>query len=95
MLEETPSTMHNCSAVRRRARALAPEQKRNVHQYVTVRRAKASRMLMGTVKRPTCKVKGQVGADEPVKARVARLAECRQNRRRVMTRTPATNARAL
>lgn len=48
----------------RGARAPAPEQKRNAHQYRTVRRGKSSRMLMGAVKRPTCKVKGQIGASE-------------------------------
>ena len=44
----------------------------------TMKRAKSLRMSVETVKRPTCRVKGQIGACELLhEARVARLAECR------------------
>lgn len=62
--EETPPTTQNRDAVRRRARALQLEQKRNVRQPLAMRRAKSLRTLTETVKRPVHGVQGQIGVNE-------------------------------
>lgn len=67
--EETPLTEQNRDAVKRRARALQLEQKRNVHQQLSMMRAKSLRMLMETVKRPVRGVQGQIDVYEVCKRR--------------------------
>jgi hypothetical protein len=73
-----------------KARALATEQKRHVHPDLAMRHAQCRVRWVGAMKRPSCKWKGQTVADEYLQeARVARLAECHSNKRRVTSNTPA------
>jgi hypothetical protein len=62
----------------RKARALAPEQKRNVHPAGANEACQVVENAgCEAVKRPSCKWKGQKDADEALpEAQVARLVEC-------------------
>jgi len=89
--EETPPTTLNCSACKGAGREPWLRNRNETPiRKMAMKRAKSSRTRLGTVKRLTCRVEGQIGVCDFLReTRVARLAECRQNRRRVTTSTPA------
>ena len=61
---------------------MATEQKRNVQLWPRMMRVKSQTTQSETVKRPSCRVKGRIGAnDNQQETRVARTAKCRQKQK--------------
>jgi hypothetical protein len=88
--EETPPTIQNCSTckdARREPWFLSRNETSNRKMIMMC--VKSLKMRLETMKRLSYRVKGQIGVNENLQeTRVARLAECRQNKRRVTTSTP-------